>query len=116
MLGIQVWDTGRGIAPGEQRLVFEEFRRGDSAFGQGLGLGLSIAERMARLLEHPLRLQSWPGRGTVFAVRVPRATTRKPSLGTIPPAPMPATAAGTIIIVDNHLISTSPIESLVYRR
>lgn len=113
MLEIQVWDTGRGIAPGEQSLVFEEFRRGDSALGQGLGLGLSIAERMARLLEHPLRLQSWPGRGTLFAVRVPRAMSRDTSVSPIAPAPMPATAAGNIVIVDNDLSVRRAMEALL---
>ncbi|CAM5343475.1 Sensor histidine kinase RcsC [Rhodanobacter lindaniclasticus] len=65
-LRIEVWDTGAGIAPEEQQLIFQEFRRGSTAGGQGLGLGLSIAQRMADLLGHPLGLRSWLGRGSVF--------------------------------------------------
>src|SRR5690606_5151171 len=72
-LRIEVWDTGPGIAERERRAIFDEFRRGDQARGQGLGLGLAIAERTARLLGHPLRLRSWPGHGSVFSVSVPRA-------------------------------------------
>ncbi|GAA4864473.1 hybrid sensor histidine kinase/response regulator [Luteimonas vadosa] len=67
---IEVHDTGVGIASGQQALIFEEFRRGEDANGQGLGLGLAIADRIARLLEAPLSLRSQPGIGTVFAVQV----------------------------------------------
>ncbi|HVT35964.1 MAG TPA: PAS-domain containing protein, partial [Nevskiaceae bacterium] len=72
---IEVWDTGPGIAPERQREIFEEFRRLEvrDAHGQrGLGLGLAIVERIARLLDHPLGLRSQPGRGSVFSVTVPR--------------------------------------------
>ena len=71
-LRVEVWDTGPGIAPDEQQLIFQEFRRGSAAGGQGLGLGLSIAQRMAALLDHPLGLRSTPGRGSVFHLDVPR--------------------------------------------
>ncbi|RNF85218.1 PAS-domain containing protein [Montanilutibacter psychrotolerans] len=75
-LRIEVHDTGPGIAPEQQTLIFEEFRRGEDAPGQGLGLGLSIADRIAQLLHAPLRLRSRPGHGTVFSVRVARAMPR----------------------------------------
>ncbi|MDX1626163.1 MAG: PAS-domain containing protein, partial [Wenzhouxiangellaceae bacterium] len=69
-----VWDTGPGIPSASRRLVFEEFHRLDAdRESPGLGLGLAIAERMARLLEHPLAMHSRPGRGTYFGVRIPRA-------------------------------------------
>jgi len=112
MLEIQVWDTGTGIAPGEQTVIFEEFRRGDDARGQGLGLGLSIAERMARLLEHPLRLASWPGRGTLFAVRVPRAAIGVCSVES-GHSPLPATRCGNIVVVDNDLSIRRAMEALL---
>ncbi len=68
---IEVHDTGPGIAPEQQRVIFDEFRRGEDAPGQGLGLGLSIADRIAQLLDVPIRLRSQPGRGTVFDVAMP---------------------------------------------
>ena len=74
-LRIEVHDTGIGIAPEQQALIFEEFRRGRDASGQGLGLGLAIADRIADLLDAPLTLRSQPGVGTVFAVQVARAPT-----------------------------------------
>lgn len=111
---IQVWDTGRGIAPGEQHTIFEEFRRGDEARGQGLGLGLSIADRIARLLGHALRLASWPERGTVFAVRVPLAIAQH----AVPAVVMPDAAShlpvnGTILVVDNDLSVLRATEALL---
>ncbi|HEX7917274.1 PAS-domain containing protein, partial [Rudaea sp.] len=77
-LCIDVIDTGPGVPEHERELIFEEFRRGSGASGQGLGLGLSIAERIARLLAHPLSLRSWPGRGCAFSVRLPRVVARAP--------------------------------------
>jgi len=71
----EVHDTGPGIPSAQQSLVFKEFQRLDqhAASVQGLGLGLSIVERMARVLSHPIKLKSQPGRGSVFSVTVPVA-------------------------------------------
>jgi PAS domain S-box-containing protein len=71
---IEVHDTGPGVPEALREAIFEEFRRGDDAPGQGLGLGLSIADRIARLLQAPLTLRSRTGRGSVFAVLVERAS------------------------------------------
>src|SRR3546814_9429723 len=60
-LRIEVHDTGPGIEPAQQAAIFEEFRRGDGAAGQGLGLGLAIADRIAQLLQAPLTLRSGNG-------------------------------------------------------
>lgn len=71
----QVLDTGPGIALENQRTVFEEFRRLDqqSPWGEkGLGLGLSICERISRVLDAELTLTSVPSRGSVFGVRISR--------------------------------------------
>lgn len=80
---IEVHDTGPGIAPSQQRAIFQEFRRGEGAAGQGLGLGLAIADRIAGLLDAPLSLRSALGRGTAFSLRLP----------TIAPPAQSATAA-----------------------
>ena len=98
-LRIEVHDTGPGIAPEHQAVIFEEFRRGDDAPGQGLGLGLSIADRIAQLLHAPIRLRSTLGRGTIFSVTLASAVATRP-------APAPVTArrelAGTrVLLVDN---------------
>jgi len=74
---VQVWDTGRGIAPHEQQMVFEEFVQLDNVArerARGLGLGLSLVQRAAALLGAPLRLRSRPGRGSCFEIELPLAT------------------------------------------
>jgi len=74
MIRLQVWDSGRGIPPEHREHIFQEFfqvatpRNGRS---QGLGLGLAIVDRLARLLGHPLTVHSVPGRGTVFSLDLP---------------------------------------------
>ncbi|MGY6553734.1 MAG: hybrid sensor histidine kinase/response regulator [Wenzhouxiangella sp.] len=71
---IQVLDTGPGIPPDQTELIFREFHRlQESRRGRerGLGLGLAIVERIARMLDHPISLHSKPGRGTVFGITVP---------------------------------------------
>ena len=98
-LRIEVHDTGPGIAPEQQAAIFEEFRRGHDAPGQGLGLGLSIAERTARLLGTPIGLRSTPGRGTTFWVRVPLVAVRR-SAPQSPPAKR-GYAGLRVLVVDN---------------
>ncbi len=71
---IEVWDTGIGIPLEAQRVIFHEYMQlGNSERdrSKGLGLGLSICERLARLLDAPLQLLSRPGRGSVFRLKVP---------------------------------------------
>jgi len=70
---IEVFDTGIGIPQAKFKTVFKEFARLDEGArtSAGLGLGLSIVDRIARVLNHPVELQSMPGKGTVFRVRVP---------------------------------------------
>ncbi|WP_324437867.1 NahK/ErcS family hybrid sensor histidine kinase/response regulator [Dokdonella sp.] len=98
-LSIEVWDTGPGIAQSDRELIFEEFRRlGHS--GEGLGLGLAIADRIARLLDHRLRMQSRIGHGTMFAIEVPMAAPMN-----LPPpraaANEPSLPRRRLLVVDN---------------
>jgi Na+/proline symporter/signal transduction histidine kinase/CheY-like chemotaxis protein len=70
---IEVLDSGIGIPPSKFRTVFKEFARLDEGAktASGLGLGLSIVDRISRVLNHPVQLSSQPGAGTIFRVRVP---------------------------------------------
>ena len=71
---LQVWDTGPGVSEHHLVQIFDEFRRFDQPGGggeRGLGLGLSICQRIARTLEHPLRVRSKVGMGSVFSITVP---------------------------------------------
>ncbi len=74
-LSIEVLDTGPGIPESERENVFQEFfQLGNPGRdrGKGLGLGLAIVDRISRLLDHPIALRSAVGRGSCFAVSVPR--------------------------------------------
>lgn len=72
---IEVRDAGRGIAEADQRRVFDEFFQAatDAGHRDGLGLGLAIVQRFARLLGMSISLRSAPGRGSTFRLEIPAA-------------------------------------------
>jgi two-component system CheB/CheR fusion protein len=72
-LSIEIWDTGIGIPPEELQAIFDEYHQVDNAArerSRGLGLGLSIVQRLGKLLGHRVRVRSQPGKGSVFAIDV----------------------------------------------
>ena len=79
MLQIEVEDTGVGIAPSDQSIVFQKFRQGASALGDdsltrevsGTGLGLSIVKELCVLLGGWVELKSEVGQGSIFTVVLP---------------------------------------------
>ncbi len=75
-LRIEVHDTGPGIPDNQRERVFMEFQRLEQTSHEspGLGLGLSIVQRMAHMLDHPVELTSRPGSGTRISIAVPIAT------------------------------------------
>lgn len=100
---IQIWDTGPGIASDQQAMVFEEFVQLQNPArdrAQGLGLGLAIVRRVAVLLQHPLKLVSVTGRGSMFSVTVPRASGGETSLPVSRTAP--AGIAVSIMVVEDE--------------
>ncbi|MBC8130701.1 MAG: response regulator, partial [Rhizobiaceae bacterium] len=70
---IEVVDSGIGIPDHQLETIFQEFIRLDEGTrtAQGLGLGLSIVDRIARVLDHKVEVRSIHGRGTRFRVTVP---------------------------------------------
>jgi Na+/proline symporter/signal transduction histidine kinase/CheY-like chemotaxis protein len=101
---IQVLDQGPGIAESERARAFTEFERLSSAANsEGLGLGLAIVARYASLLALPLRLDSVPGRGSLFSIIVPRGV--RPAAGHAAGAPAPhmqrRLAGVRVLCIDN---------------
>jgi len=74
LLSIEIWDTGIGIAEEDQQAIFSEYHQVGNAArerSRGMGLGLSIVQRLGELLGHRVRVHSRPGKGSVFAIEVP---------------------------------------------
>jgi signal transduction histidine kinase/CheY-like chemotaxis protein len=74
-LRVDVIDSGMGIPEDKQTIIFQEFQRLDQGAqaARGLGLGLSIVERLGRVLNHEIGLRSSPGKGSTFSVTIPTA-------------------------------------------
>jgi two-component system CheB/CheR fusion protein len=72
-LRIEIWDTGIGIPNDALKAIFDEYHQLDNAArerSRGLGLGLSIANRLADLLGDRITVRSQPGKGSVFSIEV----------------------------------------------
>lgn len=116
---LQVWDTGIGIAPAHHEQVFDEFYQvGNLARDRtkGLGLGLNIVQRTARLLGlPPVQLCSVPGKGSCFSLLLPIVAAPVPALAPSAPVPlMPDRLIGALILVieDDAMVRSALIALL----
>lgn len=115
---IEVWDTGVGIAPEQQPHVFEEFYRGsgrrEAEDTRGFGLGLAIAERIARVLDNEVGLRSTPGRGSVFWIEAGRGQAALPAAaGPQPERPPGALAGIRVLCIDNDPAALRSLATLL---
>jgi len=69
-IAVEIEDTGPGIAPEEQEMLFERFRQG-SHKRSGSGLGLYLSRRIAEAHQGTIQLKSEPGKGSAFIVYLP---------------------------------------------
>ncbi|KPF76111.1 histidine kinase [Blastomonas sp. AAP25] len=99
---IDVYDTGVGIAPEQIQSIFTEFTRLGEVEADGLGLGLALAERIARLLGGEISVRSVPGRGSRFSLSLPLSA---PQVQTAAPARITPALAPTralhVLVIDN---------------
>jgi len=75
---ITVRDTGTGIAPEDLRRIFEPFYT-TKGRGKGTGLGLAICRELAKALGGTIAVESTPGRGSAFTLRLPRNAQAEPA-------------------------------------
>ena len=104
---LEVWDNGPGIPADKQPLIFKEFVRLPQNLPatqeRGLGLGLAIVDRIARMLGHGINVQSEPGRGSCFSVAIPIARERvAPATPRRERVAIRQPAALAVLVVDNE--------------
>lgn len=107
---VEVWDSGVGIPTDKTAEIFEEFKQLDDARNRGSGLGLAIVAKTAALLGLKIRVRSWPGRGSLFAVECPRGQPQDAL------APKPRKTVGrslhVALIEDNSMVRAALVQGL----
>lgn len=102
---IEVHDTGLGIPAAKRETIFEEFQRLDQGakVARGLGLGLSIVDRLSKVLGHPIKLESTLGKGSCFSVTLPQATAVPAEpVAMLEPTPASPLAGMVVLTIDNE--------------
>jgi signal transduction histidine kinase/CheY-like chemotaxis protein len=106
----QVQDTGIGIAPEQQERIFEDFAQAGGAFQgrvRGTGLGLALSRRLTALLGGSISVESEPGVGSTFSVRVPirYSPPAQPSSRRAPPeaaTPVQSARQGRVLLIEDQ--------------
>ncbi len=116
-LRIDVYDTGLGIPNSRKRAIFKEFHRLEEGakVARGLGLGLSIVDRIGRVLDHKIEVKSNVGRGSHFCVEVPLSATAPSSQPQRETVPIDrGQLAGTVALcIDNEASILDGMEALL---
>ena len=113
---IEVWDSGIGIPPESRTEIFKEFvqlANPERDRNQGLGLGLTIVERTAQLLGHPLSMDSRPEIGSRFAIEVPIAPPETAALAQAPSAPEGQFEGLRVLVIDDDALARQGLALLL---
>ena len=114
---VEVWDSGSGIAPDQQKQIFEEFFQvgnPERDRTKGLGLGLAIVKRLSVLMDAPLSFISVPGRGSVFRLELPRAEIEiSVARASTSPATTSTIGNAMIVVIDDERAIQQAMESLL---
>ncbi len=99
----EVQDSGIGMTPEQAERIFQEFTQADESttrrFG-GTGLGLALCRKFATLLQGTLQVESTPGAGSTFTLRLPRRPGTKSQAPATQPAPAPSNR-GKVLVIDD---------------
>ncbi|MCQ4167082.1 CHASE3 domain-containing protein [Tahibacter harae] len=112
---IEVEDSGIGIAAADRERIFEPFAQAEPGLRQreGSGLGLSITRRLARLMGGEISLQSTPGQGSCFGIRLPQVPLAVlAESAAVAASALGGTAPLTIVVADDVALNRQLIEAL----
>lgn len=112
---IDVIDTGPGIAKDKYSIIFREFERLPDANEGGIGIGLAIVERTARLLGGRVSLNSVLGRGSRFSIALPITHASIPPVQNSLLQPSPSATPLSVLVVDDNADNCDALQSWLTR-
>lgn len=112
---VEVWDTGPGIPDSDRDKIFQEYfqlRNPERDRTKGLGLGLAIVRRLANLLQCPISLRSDLGRGSCFAIEIPKAAAKAQPINALA-GTHDASGHGLVLVIDDEIAIREAMNSLL---
>lgn len=115
-LSVEIWDTGCGIPADQQELIFQEFYQignPERDRARGLGLGLAIVQRLTRILDIPMRVESRVNKGSAFRLSVALATTGEAIVEPAQDSSVVAHRPLSILVIDDEVAIQEAMSTLL---